>query len=263
MNRKRSKKAADFFADKGFYIVLILCIAAIGVSGYILFFAGQDGEGGEEALLKETELLITDSTASTEQELTVDIPENATRETEVIMAADVTEPEKETEPTEESTESGGTPEQSAEQVVATAEITEEKPAASFFVWPVTGEVISPFSVDELVFNKTMEDWRVHTGADISANAGTPVCAIGDGTVEDVYTDEMMGVTVVIDHGNETKSVYQNLMEAVTVAVGDKVRAGDTVGGVGKTAESEIAQPSHLHLEVIQDGARIDPIELLP
>ena len=33
-------KVSDFVAGKGFYIVLALCAAAIGVSGYVLFFTG-------------------------------------------------------------------------------------------------------------------------------------------------------------------------------------------------------------------------------
>ena len=52
-------------------------------------------------------------------------------------------------------------------------------AASFFVWPVNGEVIERFSVDELVFSETLVDWRVHPGADIAAALGTGTC-MGDG-----------------------------------------------------------------------------------
>ena len=40
----------DFLEGKGFYIVLFLCVAAIGISGYFLFsglFAQPEGFGGE------------------------------------------------------------------------------------------------------------------------------------------------------------------------------------------------------------------------
>ena len=39
------RKTLDFLAGKGFYLVLALCVAAIGISGYLLLF----GEGGEPA----------------------------------------------------------------------------------------------------------------------------------------------------------------------------------------------------------------------
>ncbi|MBO5034289.1 MAG: M23 family peptidase, partial [Oscillospiraceae bacterium] len=37
MKRNWIDQAADFMAGKGFYIVLLLCVAALGVSGYYLF----------------------------------------------------------------------------------------------------------------------------------------------------------------------------------------------------------------------------------
>ena len=43
-------KLGDFMEGKGFYIVLFLCIAAIGISGYYLFsglFAEPEGFGSE------------------------------------------------------------------------------------------------------------------------------------------------------------------------------------------------------------------------
>ena len=43
-------KLGDFMEGKGFYIVLFLCVAAIGISGYFLFsglFAQPEGFGGE------------------------------------------------------------------------------------------------------------------------------------------------------------------------------------------------------------------------
>ena len=137
--------------------------------------------------------------------------------------------------------------------------------APFFVWPVNGEVLSDFSADELVFNSTTGDWRVHTGVDIAAPAGTPVGAIGDGVVEDVYEDELMGWTVVINHGDGLRSVSCGLMSDIPVEVGEHVRAGTVIGGVGGSealpAEERIS--SHLHLECIGSGARIDPLEVLP
>ena len=43
-------KVSDFVAGKGFYIVLALCAAAIGVSGYVLFFTGGEEDFVDEPL---------------------------------------------------------------------------------------------------------------------------------------------------------------------------------------------------------------------
>lgn len=269
MKRKGASKAIKFLEEKGFYIILILCIAAVGVSGYVLFFSNS----AEEEPLLRNPVSFTPTDPPVTHELQVSVPPAAVRETEVTMAPTATPvptPAGGNEP--DTTTSGDVGDKQPEdidtvgqisEVNAGAEIPETQVKAGFYVWPVNGEVISGYSVDELVFNKTLEDWRVHTGADIAANLGTEVAAIGDGMVEDVYMSEMMGMTIVVDHGNGTRSVYQNLMETVNVEIGDTVSAGQTIGGIGQTADNESADSPHLHLEVIRDGAQVNPMELLP
>ena len=208
-----------------------------------------------------------------ETELQTEIPENAVRETEVIMASPEIAPGDTAETVSsnvtgdvlsESDTSDSTGKNGKAPDPAKEPNPDPKPvSASFFVWPVSGELLERFSVDELVFNETLGDWRVHPGIDIASSLGTQVCAMGDGVVEDVYNDELLGVTVVIDHGNKTRSVYRNLMDTVMVSPGDTVFAGDVIGGIGQTAEDELLEAPHLHLEVIRDGAQIDPCKLLP
>ena len=41
-NQSFFRRAADFAQDRGFYIILGLCAVAIGISGYVLFFTGND-----------------------------------------------------------------------------------------------------------------------------------------------------------------------------------------------------------------------------
>ncbi len=260
MRQKKSNKFAEFFADKGFYIILILCITAIGISGYVLFFSGSEGDTVEPPYLMDPSDFITDADPS-ETTLQTAIPDNAIRDTEFIMDPPSIPPD---DPDAE--EDLGEDPGPALPVVGTTDIPDpvvQPVIASFYVWPVNGEITDPFSVDELVFNATMDDWRVHTGIDIAGALGSEVACMGDGTVEDVYTDELYGVTVVINHNNGVRSVYRNLMEAVPVSIDDTVYAGDVIGGIGNTAGYELLSPSHLHLEVIKDGAQIDPCILLP
>ena len=132
-----------------------------------------------------------------------------------------------------------------------------------YVWPVEGEVLHDFSLEVLAYDETMGDWRTHSGVDIFAEEGTTVCAISSGTVTDVYTDDLMGVTVVIDHGDGLCSSYANLAADPAVAVGDDVLTGDPIGAVGRTALAESAREAHLHLEMSQSGRSVDPALYLP
>ena len=48
MKRNRLEKLGDFVLGKGFYIVLFLCVAAIGISGYYLIRSVSGSEPAQE-----------------------------------------------------------------------------------------------------------------------------------------------------------------------------------------------------------------------
>jgi len=131
-----------------------------------------------------------------------------------------------------------------------------------FISPLTaGNISKEWSADIPVFSDTMEDYRVHLGVDLEADAGTPVYAAADGTVESVEFDPMMGQTIVISHANGYKSVYRNLQTKTAdgIAAGVAVKAGDAIGAVGDTALVEISQAPHLHFEIYKDDSCENPL----
>ena len=147
--------------------------------------------------------------------------------------------------------------------------TTEKPADNpvaaqpdKLICPVSGGVLAKgFSADVPVWSMTMEDYRVHSGIDIQADAGTPVMACANGTITDVKADPMMGQTITVSHTAGWISVYKNLQTKLpeNIKVGANVSAGETIGYVGDTALVEISDSPHLHFEFISDEAAIDPL----
>jgi len=95
----------------------------------------------------------------------------------------------------------------------------------------------------------------HRGVDIAADLGTPVWATAAGRVTRVEHLHGYGLTVQIDHGAGTDTLYAHL-QSVTVRVGDTVAAGDIIGTVGQTGNA--TAPS-LHFEVRQNGEAVDPM----
>jgi murein DD-endopeptidase MepM/ murein hydrolase activator NlpD len=87
----------------------------------------------------------------------------------------------------------------------------------------------------------------HSGIDLLAEQGTPVQAIGDGTVVLAAEQGSYGNLVIINHGGGLQSRYAHL-DNVKVSAGQKVNKGDVVGSVGTTGTPTINQP-HLHFEV--------------
>ncbi|WP_017314464.1 peptidoglycan DD-metalloendopeptidase family protein [Mastigocladopsis repens] len=87
----------------------------------------------------------------------------------------------------------------------------------------------------------------HSGMDLLAAKGTPVQAIGEGTVVFASEQGTYGNLVIINHSGGLQSRYAHL-DSIKVSVGQQVKKGDTVGSVGTTGTPTINQP-HLHFEV--------------
>ncbi len=130
-----------------------------------------------------------------------------------------------------------------------------------FICPVNGNMIKDYSADIPVFSLTMEDYRVHCGVDIAADAGENVLAAANGTISKVEYDPMMGQTVEITHSGGYITTYKNLQTKLPEGIeeGKEVTAGDVIGYVGDTALVEISDSPHLHLEMTLDGENINPL----
>jgi murein DD-endopeptidase MepM/ murein hydrolase activator NlpD len=146
------------------------------------------------------------------------------------------------------------------------DLQEEKPKAEAkeaFCVPVKGKITLDFTGENLVYSKTLEEWTSHGGVDIEAEEGTPVKASLDGVVSEVYEDELWGVVIVLDHQNGLQTRYANLSTKDMVKVGQKIKKGETISGIGKPKGIEMADSPHLHFEVILNEQNIDPKNYLP
>ena len=248
MNKKTwTDRLGDFIAGKGFYIVLFLCVAAIGISGYYLFSSlGPDGK--EVAAGAPAQVTVTPSPSA--KPVPTPTRPTVTPAPSATPALPVTP-----QPTQSVMPSPA--------VTPSVKPSPLKPTASVFTWPVKGEIIHDYSLEVLAYDETMGDWRTHCGLDIGTALGVEVCAAAAGTVESVYKDDLMGTTVVIDHGNQVKSIYSNLAAVPTVSVGDAVNTGTVIGSVGATAIAEASRLPHLHFEMSRGGYVVDPLQYLP
>ena len=140
---------------------------------------------------------------------------------------------------------------------------EKKPEKLTFVAPVVGQVTKGHSIETPVFSDTLQEWRVHTGIDISAEEGAEVFAAADGTVSRVFSDPFLGKTVEITHDGGIVSVYSNLSTAdIAVKEGDTVKSGALIGHVGDTSLSELADEAHLHFALKVEGVSVNPLDYI-
>ena len=221
-DNKRSRRGGQ-----GYYIALILCAAAIGITGYVYYRnANQAEPASVEETVGEVPALIEDG---------VDVPVIATQ-----PAPKATKPAA----TEESTTAP----------------TERKPLKTMS--PVSGESIFGYSMEALSYNQTTRDWRVHNGVDLAAEAGAEVKAAADGEVYTVFEDDAMGTTVVIRHADGYTTKYASLAENVTVKPGDTVTMGQVIGYASDTALVESTLGTHVHFGVTCNDTPVDPAEFL-
>lgn len=134
----------------------------------------------------------------------------------------------------------------------------EKTKDPTFVNPVDGEKIKDYSSDNLVYSVTLDEWTTHLGIDYKSEKTDIVKASADGKIKSIKNDPRYGLTVVIEHTNGFESVYSNLLTAEFITVGEEVKQGQTIATVGNTARFEIADETHLHFEIKQNGESVDP-----
>jgi murein DD-endopeptidase MepM/ murein hydrolase activator NlpD len=118
-------------------------------------------------------------------------------------------------------------------------------------WPVRGPVNSDFGQRRSPWAPNSE---FHSGIDIGASIGTPVKAPAPGVVIFAGPHPEYGITLIIDHGNDTKSLYGHLSR-LNAAMDQAVQRGDTVAYTGNTGRSS---GPHLHYEIQVKGQPVNP-----
>ena len=227
----------NLLGGPGFYAALALCVLAVGAGGFFLLRQ-------EEPVEPERPQVQTAA------------PAEETPEHEPVMETVPLE-----EPEEEAAEDDPVPVTAMpETEVDDTPVTAEPPLAP--VSPLEGEVAAAFSVETLMYDETMDDWRTHDGVDIAAAEGDTVLAALAGTVASVTDDGLMGTTVVLRHSGGYETTYAGLRAQPPVEAGDAVSAGQAIGAVGAAAPAEAALGPHLHFSVTRDGAAVDPAAFL-
>jgi murein DD-endopeptidase MepM/ murein hydrolase activator NlpD len=118
-------------------------------------------------------------------------------------------------------------------------------------WPVRGAVNSEYGNRQSPWTNERE---FHSGIDIRAERGTPVYAPASGTVVHAGPAQDYGTAVVLDHGQDIRSLYGHLSK-LSVEPGQRVVRGAVIGYTGNTGRSS---GPHLHYEIMVKGHAVNP-----
>ena len=228
-----NNKGNGSFAGKGYYIALILCAAAIGITSYVYT---RNVQQPQEAALQETWEDVQVGTLGTEDVAVIATEGSSASSQPSTQTTQSTQPQQSTTP------------------------VQKKPLKP--VSPVSGEEIFGYSMEALSYNQTTRDWRTHNGIDLAAEAGAEVRAAADGEVYAVRQEDSLGYTVVIRHDDGYTTCYSSLAENIPVKPGDQVVMGDVIGYAGESAVTEATLGTHVHFSVTRYDEPMDPAEFL-
>lgn len=256
-----------FLRDKGFALALLACLVAAAAAGVWAVRTVRDELEKNLSGLRSPDSTSTapgideglSTTTPQEDETEWQYPTEpaANSVANVPQTASSQERSSSSASSVQRAGSGSVQEPSALQSGSLPASSSEAPVST---QPVSGRVLNGYSGDELVYNKTLGDWRTHNGIDFACEKGTAVAAPTSGTVVLAGTEDGWGPTVAL---KDSEGRLWRLCGVASPAVkeGDSVTAGQTLGKVGSIG-CECADESHIHLEIKQGESYLDPAKLM-
>lgn len=237
----RTNNNANKIMGKGFYIALGVCLIAIGVAAWTTY----------DSVVKYA------NPADDNQSKTTSVVSQSVKQTQKTVGGITGKPESDAA---SKASSSAISSQTASKPAALAKSAGLFTGKVTYSYPVSKNVSKKYSGDNPIYSETMQDWRVHSGTDFSAQNGDGVSAIADGKVTDIYKDDLLGNVIVIAHKGNVVAKYCGLGDTALVKKGAEVKSGQKIGSVS-TVPCEQVEKTHLHLEIMKDGKQIDPTSI--
>ncbi len=134
------------------------------------------------------------------------------------------------------------------------------PTAPRFIAPLEYDELST-SHKDIYANLTTGTYYRHHGIDISAEAGAAVKCVAQGVITEISMSEQTGNYITVDHG-DVVSLYRFVEPTAGLKVGDSVSQGQQIATVAEAYGAEYKDGAHLHLEMIENGTQVDPVDYL-
>ncbi len=131
-------------------------------------------------------------------------------------------------------------------------------AGERLVWPVTGNVLIPYSMDKTVYFATLQQYKYNPALIVSAAEGDDISAVMSGTVTEVFYDEEIGNALTIDIGKGYEVTYGQL-ENISVGEGDYVKKGEVIGSIAAPTKYYSVEGANAYFALTLDGEAVDPM----
>lgn len=262
MKRNRNAKR------KGFMAALMLClVSALALTAGIVYNRKNSSKTPDVADLNETtaeyatvgevrEIAENRTSKKTETDTMADAAANAKAETQQQTVPPETTPDlnphiEETQP--ETVEDV----QPANAGAAALHFDE----AASMQWPVNGEVILEYSMDNTIYFPTLDVYKCNSGMMIQGDENVPVYASAAGIVEDVTASREFGNMVTLNLGDGYVATYGQMAD-IMPEKGDMVEKGEQIGTLGAPTAYYEVEGYNLYFKLTKDGNPVNPLEYL-
>ncbi len=128
-------------------------------------------------------------------------------------------------------------------------------------WPLEGDVIMNYSMDQTVYFATLDQYKYNPALVIAGKVNDPVKAAATGRITDISTNEETGVTVTMDLGDGYSAVYGQLKE-VLYKEGAVVEAGNAIGYIAEPTKYYSQEGSNLYFKLLKDDKPVNPMQYM-
>ena len=248
-------KVNQMFKDKLFLVMMVIglltAVAAVGV----LTVSNTDEKGQSPYLeVPGGEIIAQDGVPETAQK-----EEKAEEKISEIEASKVPQEnyaqkeEKNPNTKDDLAAEAGAGKQAAKALVLNFSDT------SVLTWPVRGNVILDYSMDQTIYFPTLDQFKCNPGIVIQAEVSDPVAAPANAKVLEVGSNEEIGNFVVLDLGNEYTATCGQLKE-ITAVPGEYLEAGQVFGYVAEPTKYYSVEGVNVFFELKHQEKAIDPLD---
>jgi len=257
----------SIWRKKGFYVsvcTLLLGILAVGTISYRQSHRPQENNlmAGIATEVPEATTRPTDAGEQQLAQTNAQAAKNTFTEKEAATESPEATPKKKKRRKDRTASKTVTPVQTPKAVSANTNVIQHSfDEERGLLWPVKGDVVLKYSMNNTIYFKTLAQYRCNPGVVIAAEEGTKVKSAADCRVLKIEQSDELGTVVTTEIGNDYTITYGQL-DNLSVNKGDELKEGDVIGTVAKPTKYYTEEGSNLYFQVNEGEETVDPMLLL-
>lgn len=239
------------------YVAAVACLAA-GVIGFVSVYATEKAQERKNEIAQEQTIVATEQVSAASNDLEAQSSKDAKDAIKKAQIAKAAQDEKKAEQEVKTEEPKKEPEAKPTVAAETLHFDAEKGIA----WPIEGEILLDYSMDQTIYFPTLEQYRCNPALVLSGAVNDKVFSVTKGKITEITENEVTGCTVKQDLGDGYTAIYGQLKE-LNFKKGDTVEAGQVIGYVSEPTKYYSVEGSNLYFELQKDGKSVNPKDYLP